>query len=74
MGNKAPTSVSQGGVGKGALEALIRDVIKGQLLLGIGGCFIATGWFLTSLQMSSVGTGVSTLSLLWGELNCCAGS
>lgn len=67
-------AVSWGGVGKGTVEALIREVIKGQVFFGTGECFIAAARFLTSLQMSSVDTSVSTLSLLWGELNYCAAS
>lgn len=59
-------------MGKGTVEALIRVVIKEQRLLGfyffflgVEECFIAAALFLTSLQMSSVDTGVSTASLLW---------
>lgn len=59
---------------KGTVEALIREVIKGRVFFGAGECFTATAGFLTSLQMSSVDTSVSTPRLLWGELNCCAAS
>lgn len=52
------------------MEALIREVIKGQggFFWGVEECFIAAARFLTSLQMSSVDTGVSTPSLLWVNL------
>lgn len=56
------------------MEALIREVIKGQVCFGIGECFIGAAGFLTSLRMSSVDTSVSPLPLLWGELNYCAAS
>lgn len=57
-------------MGKGTVEALIREVIKGQgvFFWGVEECFIAAARFLTSLQMSSVDTGVSTPSLLWVNL------
>lgn len=61
-------------MGKGTVEALIREVIKGQAFFGSRECFTATARFLTSLQMSSVDVSVSALSLLWGELNHCAAS
>lgn len=61
-------------MGKGTVDALIREVIKGQVFFGIAECFIATARFLTSPQMSSVDTSASTLSLLWSELKYCPAS
>lgn len=73
--NKAPVSVCWGGVGKGTVEALIREVIKGQ-----GVFFRCWGMFYSCCSVSDKSADVKcrhwcfNTQLAVGELNSCAAS